>query len=253
LKQSHKVIVLIFFILLIDQALKIWIKTHMSYGEEIKILGLNWALIHFVENNGMAFGISLGGDHGKLALSLFRIVAVFFLGYYIRVLIRSGASFGLLCCFALILAGALGNILDSAFYGLIFSETPFHSGGVATLFPEGEGYAGFLYGKVVDMFYFPILKGTFPDWLPFWGGERYLFFRPVFNIADTSITTGVISLLVFHRSFFSGSTKNELENVPVQIEENESLSSHASENSAATSGEAESPEVEVNPPSEEQR
>jgi len=225
----------------------------MSYGEEIKILGLNWALIHFVENNGMAFGISLGGDSGKLALSLFRILAVFFLGYYIRVLIRSGASLGLLCCFALILAGALGNILDSAFYGLIFSETPFHSGGVATLFPKGgEGYAGFLYGKVVDMFYFPILKGTFPDWLPFWGGERYLFFRPVFNIADTSITTGVISLLVFYRSFFSGNPKKEVENPQAQIVENESEISQASENSEPLAGEADSPEVEVNPPTEEQ-
>lgn len=166
------------------------------------MFGTDWALVHFVENPGMAFGITLGGDYGKLILSLFRIVAVGFLGYYIKILIDAKSNFGLLASFALILAGALGNILDSAFYGLIFSESPYH-GGLATMFPEGGGYAPFLYGKVVDMLYFPMISGYFPDWLPFWGGEHFLFFKPVFNIADASITIGVLNILLFQRSFFS--------------------------------------------------
>jgi len=201
LSRSIKVIIIIFVVLLIDQASKIWIKTNTEMGEEISIIG-NWAVLHFVENNGMAFGLSLGGDYGKLALSLFRILAVIFLGYYIKELIKSKVSFGLLFSFALILAGAIGNIIDSAFYGVIFSDSPYH-GGVATMFPEGGGYAGFLYGKVVDMLYFPMFEGHFPSWFPFWAGERYLFFRPVFNVADMAITIGVISMILFHRSFFS--------------------------------------------------
>lgn len=204
MNKSTKVVALILLVLLIDQALKIWIKTNMAYGEEIAILGLSWAKLHFVENKGMAFGIELGGDYGKLALSLFRILAVGFLIYYLRLLIRSNASFGLVACFGLILAGAIGNIIDSAFYGVIFSdsEAGYHSRTPAVMFPEGGGYASFLHGKVVDMFYFPIFDGTFPQWFPFWGGERFQFFRPVFNIADASITAGVASLLLFHRGFF---------------------------------------------------
>lgn len=180
----------------------------MEYGEEIKLLGLNWAKIHFVENNGMAFGISLGGDYGKLALSLFRIIAVGFLIYYIKLLLDSKASMGLLVSFALILAGALGNILDSAFYGIIFSESSYH-GGLAQIFPPDGGYSSFLHGKVVDMLYFPIIEGYFPSWFPFWGGEPFLFFKPVFNIADMSITIGVLNILFFQRSFFSNQSKEE--------------------------------------------
>ena len=196
-------------VLLIDQSIKIWVKTHMYYGEEIQMLGLDWALIHFVENNGMAFGISLGGPYGKLFLSLFRIVAVGFLVYYIRVLIKSKAAFGLLVSFALILAGALGNILDSAFYGMIFSESPFHSRTVAELFPAGGGYSTFLHGKVVDMLYFPVVDTYLPDWFPFFGGDRLEFFKPVFNIADTAITVGVLNILIFQRHFFSGKHEEE--------------------------------------------
>ena len=211
MNKSTKVVALILLVLLIDQALKIWIKTNLSYGEEIHLLGMNWARIHFVENEGMAFGITLGGDYGKLALSLFRILAVGFLIYYLRLLIRSHASFGLVACFGLILAGAIGNIFDSAFYGLMFSDSPYHSREAAVMFPEGGGYAGFLHGKVVDMFYFPVFDGNFPQWFPFWGGEDFQFFRPVFNVADASITVGVASLLLFHRGFFKG---HEEEKVP---------------------------------------
>lgn len=174
----------------------------MGYGEEIMLIG-NWARLHFTENPGMAFGLELPEPFGKLILSLFRIVAVGGLIYYIRLLQKEGASFGLLCSFALILAGAIGNIIDSAIYGLIFSASGYHYSGLATMFPEGGGYAGFLYGKVVDMLYFPMFSGHFPDWFPVWGGEPYLFFRPVFNIADVAITTGVLSIIVFHRGFFT--------------------------------------------------
>ena len=173
----------------------------MEYGDQISILGLSWGFIHFVENNGMAFGITLGGKAGKLFLSLFRIGAVGFLIYYIRKLIESGASMGVLVCFALILAGAIGNILDSAFYGVIFSESSYH-GGLAEIFPDDGGYASLLHGKVVDMLYFPMIDTYLPDWLPIWGGERFQFFKPVFNIADSSISIGIVCLLLFQRKFF---------------------------------------------------
>lgn len=208
MKKSSIVLATIFLVLALDQALKIWVKTQMNYGDEIRILGLDWALIHFVENNGMAFGISLGGVYGKLALSMFRIIAVGFLIYYLRLLLRANVSMGLLVSFALILAGALGNILDSAFYGMIFSESPYH-GGLAELFPEEGGYAGFLHGKVVDMLYFPIINTYLPEWVPYWGGTHFMFFKPVFNIADLSITLGVINILLFQRSFFSGPSTEE--------------------------------------------
>ena len=200
-KRTGIVLLTVFIVLLIDQVLKIWVKTHMEYGEEFLILGLPWARIHFVENEGMAFGLSLGGDLGKLALSLFRLVAVGFLIYIIHTLIKTKESFGVILSFSLILAGALGNILDSAFYGLIFSATPYH-GGLSTMFPEGGGYAPFLYGKVVDMLYFPMIDTTFPQNFPIWGGQRFQFFRPVFNISDAAISTGVFTLLLFHRRIF---------------------------------------------------
>ncbi len=213
MNRTVKVALIIIGVLIIDQALKIWIKTHMHLNEDsFDDWGwwtASWARIHFVENEGMAFGIELPGNYGKLALSLFRIAAVGFLFYYLKLLIQAKASFGLVACFGLILAGALGNILDSAFYGILFSDSPYHSREVATLFPPEGGYAGLLHGKVVDMFYFPMFSGTFPEWLPYWGGEEFLFFRPVFNVADASITIGVISLLLFHRDFFSGPAEDE--------------------------------------------
>ena len=211
MKRSTAVILVILVVLILDQWLKIYIKTTFEYGQGFDILGLSWAKIHFVENEGMAFGITFGEPYGKLILSLFRIIMVGFLIYIIRNLIQAKESFGLLISFALIIAGALGNIVDSAFYGMIFSESPRFHGGVAEMFPEGGGYSSFLHGKVVDMFYFPLIKTTLPDWFPFWAGERFEFFRPVFNIADTAISTGVISILLFHRRFFKSSPNNDAE------------------------------------------
>ena len=192
---------------MLDQTLKFWVKLNMEYGGELSLFGLSWAKLHFVENKGMAFGLSLGGDYGKLALSLVRIIAIGFLVYFIKQFILKKAPLFLLVCFSLILAGAIGNILDSAFYGLIFSNSSYH-GGVASLFPEGGGYAPFLYGKVVDMFYFPMFRGHFPGWFPIWGNEPFLFFRPVFNLADVAITIGVLSILLFQRNIFSTSLKD---------------------------------------------
>lgn len=211
-RRSNQVLIIVGLVLLFDQVLKIWVKTHMNNGEEFELLGLNWARIHFVENEGMAFGLSLGGSFGKLALSIFRLVAVGFLVYIIRGLIKTKETFSVILCFSLILAGALGNIIDSAFYGLIFSATPYH-GGIAEMFPEGGGYAPFLYGKVVDMLYFPIIETTLPDWFPIWGGQRFEFFRPVFNISDAAISTGVISLLLFNRRIFKSKPSEEKKEV----------------------------------------
>ena len=172
----------------------------MYLGEEFSVIG-DWFIIHFVENNGMAFGIEFAGDYGKIFLSVFRIIAVTGIGWYLLKLVkRSDIPMGFIVCVSLIFAGAVGNILDSAFYGLIFNES---SRQVAQLFPDGGGYATFLHGKVVDMFYFPLFSGNYPDWLPFWGGRSFLFFRPVFNIADSAITMGILSIVIFYWRFFS--------------------------------------------------
>ncbi len=210
MKKKFWLIAIVFTVLVLDQWLKIWVKTNMEYGDEFKILGIDWALIHFVENNGMAFGLSLGGEYGKLVLSVFRIIAVGFLIYYLNFLLNSGAKRGILISFSLILAGAIGNIIDSAFYGLIFSESTYH-GGLAEIFPEAGGYATFLHGKVVDMFYFPIINGFLPEWFPIWGGKHIMFFQPVFNVADASITLGVINMLLFNRTFFANQKVEEKE------------------------------------------
>lgn len=198
-------ILLIIAILIIDQWLKIHIKTNFSYGTGVDILGLSWAKLHFVENEGMAFGLSFGGTIGKIILSLFRIVMVFFLCYVVKRLIDAKESLGLILSFGCIIAGALGNIIDSTFYGLLFSSSPYH-GGLAEFMPEGGGYAPLLQGKVVDMLYFPLIDSTWPDWFPGWGGQRFQFFKPVFNIADAAISTGVISILLFYRRLFKQET-----------------------------------------------
>jgi len=195
MSARNKALLLIFSILIIDQVLKIYIKTHMVIGEEIPVLG-NWFRIHFLENNGMAFGMEWGGKTGKVALSIFRMVAIAGIAWYLDSIIRKKASLGLVLCVSAIIAGAAGNLIDSAFYGMIFSES-WHT--PAILFPEGGGYSSFLHGRVVDMFYFPLIDTHWPDWSPIKPGQSLIFFRPVFNIADTSITTGVLTILVFQK------------------------------------------------------
>lgn len=200
---------IIFLILAIDQTLKVWIKTNLSLGEEIVVFK-NWFILHFVENNGMAFGFEFAGEYGKLFLSIFRIIAVIAIGWYLFRLSRhKDLPFGFLISIALIFSGAIGNIIDSMFYGLIFNHS---YGQVADFLPEGGGYGTFLHGRVVDMFYFPIIQSTLPDWLPFWGGKHFIFFRPVFNIADSSITIGIFSILLFYRKQFN--TLEEKEETP---------------------------------------
>ena len=198
--KGKKITFLVVLILMIDQIVKIWIKTHMTIGDSIPVLG-NWFQIYFIENNGMAFGMQFGGSFGKLLLSVFRLVLIGFIIHYIGKLIKKEAPAGVLYGVALILIGAIGNVIDSMFYGLIFNESTFTS--VATLFPEGGGYAPFLYGKVVDMLYFPIVDTTLPTWIPLYGGEDFIFFRPIFNIADSCITIGVVYLILFQRKFFA--------------------------------------------------
>ena len=192
----RKAILLIVLVLFIDQCLKIWIKTNMMLGQEYQIF--DWFIIHFTENKGMAFGMEFGGKIGKYFLSIFRIVAIGFIGVYLKKLAAQNIKKGIIYSIALILAGAIGNMIDSAFYGLIFSES---YGQIATVFQGG--YAGFLQGKVVDMFYFPLINSHFPDWLPLIGGNHFIFFRPVFNVADASISVGAIAILLFYRENFS--------------------------------------------------
>lgn len=192
---GKKSIILIFLILLVDQVVKIWIKTHMVIGDEYHVFG-NWFIIHFTENNGMAFGMEFWGKSGKLFLSLFRLVAICAIGYYVYKLIKHKANTGLVLGISAILAGALGNLIDSAFYGIIFNNSFTE---VAQLFPAEGGYSSFLHGKVVDMLYFPIINTDYPTWVPYLGGQPFIFFRPVFNIADSAITTGVLYLLIFQR------------------------------------------------------
>ncbi|MBL7138453.1 MAG: lipoprotein signal peptidase [Bacteroidales bacterium] len=194
-------------IIILDQAIKLWVKTHMYLGESIPLF-TDWFYLHFTENEGMAFGMQLGGNTGKLILSIFRIVAVIVMFIWlIRLTKKPRFDKWLAVCLALIIAGALGNILDSAFYGLIFSHSHYHQ--VATLFPPEGGYTGFLHGKVVDMLYFPLIEGHYPGWVPLVGGEDFIFFRPVFNLADSSITVGVFLLIIFQKRFFAKPEKKE--------------------------------------------
>lgn len=191
-KKGLIAILVVLLVLIIDQASKIWVKTNMSLQEDFQIA--SWFHILFIENNGMAFGLELGG---KLFLSLFRIIAIGFIAYYLYSLVKQNYKTGYIVCIALILAGAFGNIIDSVFYGAIFSES--YVGHVASFVPFGEGYSSLLHGKVVDMLHFPLIRGTFPSWFPFWGDEKFLFFSPVFNIADSAITVGIFIVILFYR------------------------------------------------------
>jgi len=212
MSKLTKALLVLFGVLFLDQALKIWIKTNMFIGQEFNVLG-NWFIIHFTENNGMAFGFELAGDYGKIILSTFRIIAVSAIAWFLYKLTKKEESTnGLIVSVALVLAGAIGNILDSAFYGLIFNESYYQ---VASLFPAEGGYSSFLHGRVVDMLYFPILDGHFPSWFPIWANEEFVFFRPVFNIADSSITIGVLLILLFQRKIFN-SNITEKKNVNIK-------------------------------------
>ena len=183
-------------VLLVDQIIKIWVKTNMTLHEQIEIL--SWFKIVFIENNGMAYGMEIGS---KLVLSLFRVVAISVLGYYIIGQVKRQARWGYLVCLSMIFAGAVGNLIDSMFYGLVFNaSSEFYT---SYFVPFGTGYASFLMGKVVDMFYFPLIVTTWPDWVPFVGGNPYVFFSPVFNFADASISVGVVLLLLFYRKEIS--------------------------------------------------
>ncbi|MGN0037230.1 MAG: lipoprotein signal peptidase [Bacteroidaceae bacterium] len=191
--------VLILAVLLVDQAIKIWVKTHMYWHDSIRIT--DWFYLFFTENNGMAFGMEV---FGKLFLTTFRIVAVGFILYYLCKVVRRGAPTGFIVCLSLILAGALGNIIDCVFYGVVFSESTHAS--LATFVPLGEGYAPWLYGRVVDMFYFPLIETTWPDWMPWVGGEHFVFFSPIFNFADAAISCGIVALLLFYGKYLNGLT-----------------------------------------------
>lgn len=196
----------VFLVLIVDQVIKLYIKLNYPLGEVTRLA--DWCIIHFTENPGMAFGFEFGGEIGKLALSVFRILACVGGAFYIRHIIRQREHPGFVFSVSLILAGALGNIFDSAFYGLIFDRgTTLHEefreyvpyDGIAQL--TTSGYAPTMHGCVVDMFYFPIINGQFPDWFPIWGGEDFQFFRPIFNFADASISAGVICILLFQKRF----------------------------------------------------
>ncbi|MFV8225233.1 lipoprotein signal peptidase [Christiangramia aquimixticola] len=196
--------VIIILILLIDQISKFYIKTHFALGEEVPVF--DWFRILFVENEGMAWGTKIPGEYGKLALTLFRLAAIVGIGYWLWDAVKNKGSRILISAIALIFAGALGNIIDSVFYGIIFNDS---YGQVASFLPEAGGYGTLFHGKVVDMLYFPLWKGYLPGWVPFWGGEYFTFFEPVFNIADSAISVGVALLLLFNKKAFPKTEKEE--------------------------------------------
>lgn len=201
-------ILIILSVLIIDQLIKIWVKTHMYLHDNIKICG-NWFYIYFTENNGMAFGMEL---FGKLFLTTFRIVAVALIGYYIYKVVKKNYKTGYIVCLSFILAGALGNIIDSIFYGVIFTESaPLSSLNAvpAKMVSIGNGYSTWLYGKVVDMFYFPIIDTYWPEWMPVVGGNHFIFFSPIFNFADASISCGIIALLLLYSKYLNNKSSAE--------------------------------------------
>jgi signal peptidase II len=205
--KKTQVFLLAFLILLVDQVLKIYIKTNYYMGQETVLFeSLPWFRLHFVENEGMAYGWKLGGSWGKIALTTFRLVAVIVGTFYLLSIIKKQFHKGYIICVTFIYAGAIGNLIDSLFYGMVFEFSDVYAQNLAKGFWEEGfkvGYEGFLHGRVVDMLYFPIIEnGRFPEWFPIWGGESFEFFRPVFNIADTAISGGVFTLILFQNRFF---------------------------------------------------
>ena len=200
-------VVVMLLVFVAHHAFKLWVKTHMAIGDEIHVSG-DWFILHFTENPGMAFGMKFWGIYGKLVLSVFRLVAIGAIGWLLHRLVKRGVATGMAVGIGLVLAGAVGNMIDSAFYGLLFDSGTIYNSDLGYwmaydgVSQYGGGYAGFLQGCVVDMFYFPIIDTTLPNWVPIWGGEHFVFFRPVFNLADAAITCGVIYLLLFERKSF---------------------------------------------------
>lgn len=217
--KPYKAFLIVLAVLILDQAVKLWVKLHMVMGEEIVVT--NWFRLHFTENPGMAFGMVLPGVWGKLFLSVFRLAAAAGGFLYIHHLLKTKAHWGFVSACSMILAGAIGNMIDGAFYGMIFSDS---YGKVATLFPHGGGYSGFLQGQVVDMLWFPLVHGTIPGWFPIWKGEYFEFFRPVFNVADSAITTGVFIILVFQKYFFAEESETKQEQAPAISHQDEMVS-----------------------------
>ncbi len=224
MSKFQKSIAIVIVILIIDQILKIWVKTHMFIGESSFYhweFGIKQAQFYFIENKGMAFGWVLpfmSAETGKVLLSLFRLVAIGFITWYIFKMSKNNAPFGYILSLAFILAGAAGNMIDSAFYGLIFSESGRTSVEVAELFPSGGGYGKFLQGEVVDMLYFPMIEGHYPEWSPIKAGQQFIFFRPIFNIADSFVTVGVAIILIFGKRFFK-ELETEEKKLETKIEE----------------------------------
>jgi signal peptidase II len=199
--KLRSAVFIILLIIIADQALKIWIKTNFPFGHVMNMGGLPWAKLYFIENEGMAWGWKFGGEWGKMLLTLFRLAAVIFGTWYLVRIVRHRYSTGFIVCASLIYAGALGNLIDSMFYGLLFTKSDYAT--IATMFPKNGGYAGFLHGRVVDMLYFPMVHSTFPSWMPLVGGKEFEFFSPIFNIADAAISSGVLTLLFFQRRFLT--------------------------------------------------
>lgn len=195
MNRKYFALLIVFGVLVIDQIIKIAVKTNMCLYESIEVA--SWFKIYFIENSGMAWGMTF---IPQIVQNLFRIIAISFIGVYLFRVVRQKLKYGYIACLALVFSGALGNVIDNIFYGRIFSASTAMS--TAQLFPDGGGYAGWLHGKVVDMFYFPIIQTTWPEWMPFWGGEEFIFFSPIFNFADSAISCGVIAFFLFYRHYF---------------------------------------------------
>lgn len=214
MKKIH-LVAIVGLVILLDQALKIYVKTNFFLDTDHKVAG-DWFSLYFVENPGMAYGLKFGGIYGKMALTIFRLLAVIFGTWYLSSILKKGYTKGFVICATLVYAGALGNLIDSCFYGLIFDKGMQYNPatedydryqGIATF--AKQGYASFLQGNVVDMLHFPVLKGTFPSWVPVWGGQPFEFFRPIFNIADAAISTGIISIIVFQKKLLKQPTSEK--------------------------------------------